>query len=50
LPVQFTQPFELYLALPPSLPKAACVSVANKVARWVRREEGNLFLKDAPVF
>lgn len=46
----FTQPFELYLTLPASFPKQSAVSVANKVARWVRVHEGTLFLKDAPVF
>ncbi|KAH7106907.1 DUF254-domain-containing protein [Auriculariales sp. MPI-PUGE-AT-0066] len=45
-----TQPFELYLALSPRLPKTAVVSAANAVARWARREEPRLFLRDAPVF
>ncbi|KAG6854671.1 hypothetical protein C0991_003319 [Blastosporella zonata] len=45
-----TQPFELYIALSPRLPKAAAVGAANAVARWVKKEEARLFLKDAPVF
>ncbi|KAF8967063.1 vacuolar fusion protein MON1 [Flammula alnicola] len=45
-----TQPFELYVALSPLLPKSAAVGAANAVARWVKREEARLFLKDAPVF
>ncbi|KAJ4484010.1 trafficking protein Mon1-domain-containing protein [Lentinula lateritia] len=45
-----TQPFELYLTLSPLLPKSAAVGAANAVARWVKKEEGKLFLKDAPVF
>ncbi|KAF9534492.1 trafficking protein Mon1-domain-containing protein [Crepidotus variabilis] len=45
-----TQPFELYIALSPLLPKSAAVGAANSVARWVKKEEGRLFLKDAPVF
>jgi len=45
-----TQPFELYIALSPRLPKTAAVGAANAVARWVKREEGKLFLRDAPVF
>ncbi|CAA7261420.1 unnamed protein product [Cyclocybe aegerita] len=45
-----TQPFELYIALSPLLPKSAAVGAANAVARWVKREEARLFLRDAPVF
>ncbi|KAH9936335.1 trafficking protein Mon1-domain-containing protein [Fomitopsis serialis] len=43
-----TQPFELYLALSPLLPKSAIVNAANSVARWVQKEERRLFLRDAP--
>jgi len=45
-----TQPFELYIALSPLLPKSAIVGAANSVARWVKKEEARLFLRDAPVF
>lgn len=45
-----TQPFELYIALSPLLPKTAVINAANSVTRWIKREEGKLFLKDAPVF
>ncbi|KAG6887771.1 hypothetical protein C0995_012885 [Termitomyces sp. Mi166 len=45
-----TQPFELYIALSPMLPKAAAVGAANAVARWVKKEEARLFLRDVPVF
>ncbi|KAK0201848.1 vacuolar fusion protein MON1 [Desarmillaria ectypa] len=45
-----TQPFEMYIALSPRLPKSAAVGAANAVSRWVKKEEGRLFLKDAPVF
>jgi len=45
-----TKPFELYLALSPQLAKPACVSAANAVVNWAKKEEGRLFLKDAPVF
>jgi hypothetical protein len=45
-----TQPFELYVALSPLLPKTAVVGAANAVARWVKKEEARLFLRDAPVF
>ncbi|KAF8231695.1 DUF254-domain-containing protein [Tricholoma matsutake] len=45
-----TQPFELYIALSPRLPKSAAIGAANAVTRWVNREESRLFLKDAPVF
>ncbi|KAG5648437.1 hypothetical protein DXG03_005011 [Asterophora parasitica] len=45
-----TQPFELYIALSPRLPKTAAVGAANAVARWVKKEEGKLFLQNAPVF
>ncbi|KAF5382550.1 hypothetical protein D9615_002841 [Tricholomella constricta] len=43
-----TQPFEVYIALSPRLPKTAAVGAANAVARWVKKEEGRLFLRDAP--
>ncbi|KAK7056936.1 Vacuolar fusion protein mon1 [Paramarasmius palmivorus] len=45
-----TQPFELYITLSPLLPKSAAVGAANAVARWVKKDESRLFLKDAPVF
>ncbi|KAF5330264.1 hypothetical protein D9758_014446 [Tetrapyrgos nigripes] len=45
-----TQPFELYVTLSPLLPKSAVVGAANSVARWVKKEENKLFLRDAPVF
>jgi hypothetical protein len=48
--LQITQPFELYITLSPRLPKSAAVGAANAVARWVKKEEGRLFLRDAPVF
>lgn len=38
------------MALPPHLPKTAAVGAANGVARWAKREEARLFLRDAPVF
>lgn len=45
-----TQPFELYLAMSPLVPKSAVVNAANAIARWVQKEEKRLFLRDAPVF
>ncbi|KAG9315754.1 trafficking protein Mon1-domain-containing protein [Chiua virens] len=45
-----TQPFELYIVLSPRLPKTAVINAANSVTRWVKKEEGKLFLRDAPVF
>ena len=45
-----TQPFEMYVALSPRLPKSAVIGAANAVAKWVKKEEARLFLKDAPVF
>ncbi|KAG8747606.1 Vacuolar fusion protein mon1 [Ceratobasidium sp. 414] len=45
-----TQPFEIYVAVEPQLPKNAIVGAANAIARWVKKEEGKLFLRDAPVF
>ncbi|KAG6831949.1 hypothetical protein H0H92_006550 [Tricholoma furcatifolium] len=43
-----TQPFELYITISPRLPKTAAVGAANSVARWVKKEEAKLFLRDAP--
>ncbi|KAK7469379.1 Vacuolar fusion protein mon1 [Stygiomarasmius scandens] len=45
-----TQPFELYITLSPLLPKSAVVGAANSVARWVKKDENKLFLRDAPIF
>ncbi|KIO25653.1 hypothetical protein M407DRAFT_75427 [Tulasnella calospora MUT 4182] len=45
-----TTPFELYVTTSPKLPKSAVVSAANAVSRWVKKHEGELVLKDAPVF
>ncbi|OAX38771.1 DUF254-domain-containing protein [Rhizopogon vinicolor AM-OR11-026] len=45
-----TQPFELYVVLSPRLPKTAVINAANAVTRWVKKEESQLFLRDAPVF
>jgi hypothetical protein len=46
--IQITQPFEMYIAVSHGLPKSAVISAANAVARWVKKEEGKLFLRDAP--
>ena len=48
--VQITQPFEMYIAVSQGLPKTAVISAANAVARWVKKEEARLFLRDAPIF
>jgi len=45
-----TQPFEMYITVSQGLPKSAVISAANAVARWVKKEEGRLFLRDAPIF
>ncbi|KAF9454805.1 DUF254-domain-containing protein [Macrolepiota fuliginosa MF-IS2] len=45
-----TQPFELYIAISPLLPKSAIIGAANAVVRWVKKEESRLFLRDAPIF
>jgi len=45
-----TQPFELYIAVSPRLPKSAVIGAANAVARWIKKEEAQIFLRDAPVF
>jgi len=47
---QITQMFEMYIAVSPRLPKSAVVGAANAVAKWVKKEESSLFLRDAPVF
>lgn len=48
--LQITQPFELYVSVEPHLPKSSAVGAANTVARWVRQQEGRMFLREAPVF
>jgi len=45
-----TQPFELLVTLSPHLPKSAVVGAANAVAKWVKKEDAKLFIRDAPVF
>ncbi|QRW00684.1 trafficking protein MON1 [Ceratobasidium sp. AG-Ba] len=45
-----TQPFEVYVTVEPHLPKNAIVGAINAIARWVKKEESKLFLRDAPVF
>ncbi|KAI6114397.1 DUF254-domain-containing protein [Pisolithus sp. B1] len=45
-----TQPFELYIVVSPRLPKTAVINAATAVTRWVKKEERNLLLRDAPVF
>ncbi|KAI0300286.1 trafficking protein Mon1-domain-containing protein [Russula brevipes] len=45
-----TQPFEMYITVSQGLPKSAVISAANAVAKWVKKEEGRLFLRDAPIF
>jgi hypothetical protein len=40
----------MYVAFSPLLPKGAVVNAANSIARWIKREEPRLFLRDAPVF
>jgi hypothetical protein len=36
--------------LSPRLPKSAVIGAANAVAKWVKKEESKVFLRDAPVF
>ncbi len=45
-----TQPFELYMAVSPWLPKSAVIAAANGVAKWVKKNELSLFLISPPVF
>ncbi|PFH53895.1 hypothetical protein AMATHDRAFT_186512 [Amanita thiersii Skay4041] len=45
-----TQPFEIYLSLSHRLPKTAAINAANAVVNWIKKEETQLFLQDAPVF
>ncbi|KAM6494152.1 Trafficking protein Mon1 domain containing protein [Amanita muscaria] len=45
-----TQAFEVYLSFSPLLPKSAAINAANAVTHWVKKEEGRLFLHNAPVF
>ncbi|KAG7544234.1 hypothetical protein FFLO_03347 [Filobasidium floriforme] len=45
-----TPSFELYVAVDAHLPKSAAVAAANAVARWVRKQEAWMFLREAPVF
>jgi len=32
------------------IPKSAAIGAANAVAKWVKKEENKVFLKDAPTF
>ncbi|TIB69141.1 hypothetical protein E3P77_00713 [Wallemia ichthyophaga] len=45
-----TRIFELYIALPASMPHSAAVNCAQSLVKWVRKEEPSLFLGNTPTF
>ena len=45
-----TRLFELYIALPPSMPRSAAINSAQSLLKWIRKEERNLFLGDTSTF
>ena len=47
---QMTPLFEIYLSVSPLLPKSAALGAANSISRFVKSNEGKLFLTSAPAF
>lgn len=45
-----TRIFELYIALPASMPHRAAINSAQSLVKWIRREEQSLFLGNTPTF
>lgn len=45
-----TAPFELYLCVNPQLSKSAIVAIANKLTKWIKSNERDLFLVNAGSF
>lgn len=45
-----TRIFELYIALPASMPHSAAVNSAQSLVKWIRKEEQSLFLGNTPTF
>ena len=47
---QATQSFELYAAFAPTTSKTAAINAINKLLKWCKKEEGTLFILNAPTF
>jgi len=45
-----TQSFELYAAFAPTTSKTAAINAINKLLKWCKKEEGTLFILNAPTF
>ncbi|KAI8882495.1 DUF254-domain-containing protein [Backusella circina FSU 941] len=45
-----TSSFELYVVFPCNTPKSLIISSSNQLLRWIKKNEDNLFILNAPVF
>ncbi|KAI9310518.1 vacuolar fusion protein MON1 [Dichotomocladium elegans] len=45
-----TSSFELYAVFSPGTPKRSIISSSNQLLRWIKKNEDNLFILNAPVF
>lgn len=48
--LQVTQSFEMYSTFAPTTSKAAAITSVNKLLKWCKKEEGTLFILNAPTF
>ena len=47
---QATQTFEIYATFDPITEKGDAFAAVNKLLKWVRKEENNLFILSSPTF
>ncbi|KAI8972994.1 vacuolar fusion protein MON1, partial [Pilobolus umbonatus] len=45
-----TSSFELYVVFPANTPKPTIISSSNQLLRWIKKNDDNLFILNAPVF
>jgi hypothetical protein len=42
--------FEVYATFGPLVPKPTALKICNQILKWIRNEEANLFILNAPVW
>ena len=47
---QATPTFEIYAAFAPITEKTVAYAAVNKILKWVKKEENNLFITSSPTF
>ena len=48
--LQATPTFEIYAAFEPITEKGDAFAAVNKLLKWIRKEENNLFILSSPTF